>query len=49
MAAIGLNVLQPVPRRRWGLLFGRRRRAVTIDLRLLSTPEVRRHRRTLGR
>jgi hypothetical protein len=48
VAAIGLNVLQPVPRRRWGI-FGRKRRATTIDLRLLSAPEVRRHRRALGR
>jgi hypothetical protein len=49
VAAFGLNVLQPVPRRRWGLLFGRKRRATTIDLRGLSAPHVRRHRRSLGR
>jgi hypothetical protein len=48
VAAIGLNVLQPVPRRRWGLLFGRRRRATTIDLRPLSAPDMRRRRRALG-
>jgi hypothetical protein len=47
MAAIGLNVLQPVERRRF-LLFGRRRRATTIDLRPLSAPSMRRRRRALG-